>query len=93
MSETHKDIKEQIRVYSFEVNLPYSGKKNMVFRKEKLYLLDNNILTQTQMEPLIKNYGEIATNLVTVFDPITNQNVTISAVALIEAIQRIGQEV
>lgn len=91
--ETPKEIQEQTRIYNFEINFPSKGKKSMIFRREKLYISNNEIVHQTQIEPLIKDYGTIARDIITVFDPITNQNVTLSVVSLVNAIQMVGNKV
>ena len=87
----NKNLKEQTRVYNLEVNMPYNGNSGLLFRKEKLLIVDNSIISQTQIEPIIENYSSIAKNIVVVFDPITRKEVSISVIALIEAIQKLGQ--
>jgi hypothetical protein len=83
-----KNIKEQIRVYNLELNSPINGKKSIILRKEKLVLMDNAILSQTQVAPVIKNYSSLSNETMVVFDPILGHNVTISKIAIIEAIQK-----
>lgn len=87
----NKNLKEQTRVYNLEINLPHIGKSSLLFRKEKLLIVDNNIISQTQIDPIIKNYSDEAKTIITVFDPITRRETSISVIALIGAIQKLGQ--
>jgi hypothetical protein len=87
----NQNLKELSRVFSLEVNSPYIGSTSVVLKREKILLLNNTIISKSQIEPLICNYNSCAKNVITVFDPITNQNTSISIVALISALQQIGQ--
>jgi hypothetical protein len=87
----NKNLKEQTRVYNLEINLPHNGKSSLLFRKEKLLLVDTKIISQTQIDPIIKNYYDESKTILTVFDPITRREISISVVALINAIQKLGQ--
>ena len=85
------NLKEQTRVYNLEVNMPYIGNSSLLFRKEKLLLNENKVISQAQVEPIIKQYSKIGGKIITIFDPMTRKEVSISVVALIEAIQKLGE--
>lgn len=85
-----QNLKELSRTYNLEVNTPFSGSSSILLRREKLLLINNSIAAQTQLEPIIKNFNSSVKDTITVFDPITGKNVTISIKALVEAIQQIG---
>jgi hypothetical protein len=85
------NVSELSRTYNLEINMPYSGGSSLLFRKEKLTILNNNVISKTQIDPIVKNYSNCARNVVTIFDPITGKNTTISMLALVAAIQRFGQ--
>jgi hypothetical protein len=87
----NQNLKEQSRVYNLEINTPYNGRSSLIFRREKLLLVNNSVISQSQIEPIIKNFSESARDTITVFDPITRTETTISILALVEAIQKIGQ--
>lgn len=86
-----KNIKEQIRIYNLEVNCPFNGKKSIILRKEKLFIVDNSIISQTQVAPVVKNYSNLNTETIVVFDPVLGANVTISKMALLDAIQKMEE--
>jgi len=86
----NQNLKEQTRVYNLEINTPYSGNSSLLFRREKLLLVNNSVVSQSQIDPIIKNFSKSAKDLVTVFDPITRTEIRISILALVDAIQKLG---
>ena len=87
----NQNLKELSRVYNSEINTPYNGKSSLIFRREKLVLANNSVISQSQIEPILKSFSNSARDTITVFDPITRKEITISILALVEAIQKIGQ--
>jgi hypothetical protein len=85
------NLKELTRVFGLEVNSPYVGSTSVVLKREKLLLLDGKVISQSQLEPIIKNYSESAKTLITVFDPITGKSMDISLLALVSALQSVDK--
>ena len=68
---------------------PLDGQQQIVFDVEAVPY-DNNIpkLEESQVKPPLKiNVMEVATDMFTVFDPVTRQNVTISGAGIAMAIE------
>jgi hypothetical protein len=87
----NRNLKELSRVYNIEINTPYIGGSNIILKREKLFLVDNSVVTQTQLSPIVKNSNECAKSIIKVFDPVTGKTIDISVLALISAIQQAGQ--
>lgn len=77
------------RAKKIVITNPVEGQKQIVFDVEAIPY-DNNVpkLEEAQTKrPLKINVEEVATNMFTIFDPVTGKNITISAAGIAMAIE------
>ena len=87
----NQDVSQLNRVFDIEISIPYANKITLLFKKEQLLMINNNVISRNQVTPTILNYSDIASNTIMIYDPITGTNTTISIVALLSALQQLGQ--
>lgn len=82
-------IQEKVRAKSLIITNTLGTDPNLAFVSEKLVILDGKVVASVRAPPVVRNLAGIATRRVTVIDPATLDEVTISAAGVARVIEEL----
>lgn len=77
-TKNNVEVKEKVRTNRITINNPHLGKKTINFRNEKLTLVDDVETGKEKFPNTNRDFDAVITELITVTDPVTQQEVTVS---------------
>jgi hypothetical protein len=81
---------KQVRAWEVRIDNPLNGNPTLIYRTEKVVLDANSKLIyrddRRTVPDISTKFSDVAMDLITIKDPVTQQNVTISGAAVAESI-------
>lgn len=85
--DSNAEVKQKVRTNKITISTPYNGSKVMSFRNEKITLVDGNETGRDRAPNTTRNFDEVVAETITITDPVTNEEITISVAGVATAIE------
>lgn len=81
------EVKQKVRTNKITISNPYQGNKVISMRNEMITLVDDVERGRKNISNTTRNFADVQTELITITDPVTSQEITISVAAVATAIE------
>lgn len=85
--DTSAEVKQKVRTNKITISNPFNGSKSMSFRNEKITLVDNVETGRDRAPNTTRSFDDVAAEMITITDPVTSQEITISVAGVATAIE------
>lgn len=81
------EVKQKVRTNKITISNPYNGNKVISMRNEMITLVDDIERGRKNISNTTRIFSDVATELITITDPVTSQEITLSVAAVALAIE------